>query len=61
MYLAQESAPPATDDEGSSPLAIGAMVALSLLVVWAFIRWWKRPLPIERLPEVARRQRMKGL
>lgn len=61
MYLAQESAPPATDGEGSNPLVTGAMVALSLLVVWAFIRWRKRPLPIERLPEVARRQRMKGL
>jgi hypothetical protein len=40
---------------------IGASLGLALLVVLAFLRWRKRPLPIERLPEVARRQRMKGL
>jgi hypothetical protein len=61
MHLSQESSPPTSENDTPGPLAIGVTAVLSLLLLWAFIRWRKRPLPMERLPEVARRQRMKGL
>lgn len=61
VYTSQQDTPDPHEDDSSGPLMIGASLGLALLVVLAFIRWRKRPLPIERLPEVARRQRMKGL
>jgi LPXTG-motif cell wall-anchored protein len=61
VHISQENSPTTAEEESPGPLAIGLTVVLALLVVWSFIRWRKRPLPLERLPEVARRQRMKGL
>lgn len=61
VHTSQENPPLTAEDDSPGPLAIGLTVALAVFVVWSFLRWQKRPLPLERLPEVARRQRMKGL
>lgn len=61
VHTSQQDTPDPHEDDSPGPLMIGATLGLVLLVVLVFIRWRKRPLPIERLPEVARRQRMKGL
>jgi len=61
VYASLQEEPSVAHDDSPSPLVIGLGLGLGLLVILVFIRWRKRPLPYERLPEVARRQRMKGL
>ena len=61
MYTSIQDESGPDDDDSAGPLMIGLGLGLGLLVALVLIRWLKRPLPMERLPEVARRQRMKGL
>ena len=61
ILIRQETSEP-VEEEGSLQLEfiLGGLVVLVLIagLIW---RKLNAPLPIERLPEVARRQRMKGL
>ena len=64
MNASLQTSPPASPapEEGSPvvTIVVSAGVLLAVLVA-LFLRRKNRPLPMDRLPEVARRQRMKGL